>query len=356
MADDQATRERLLERLRRDCGRTVLDALANPRVAEVIRNADGKLWVDVAGEGLVDTGEVMATSNAESLLTVAATMLHTTLTRENPILEGELPLDGSRLLGVIWPIVESPVFAIRKKAAIVFGLDDYEARGMLLPGTHRESSGSGVDYWGGARSAIEALRGAITRHANILIVGGTGSGKTTLANALNAAIADLCPNDRVIALEDTRELQIPVRNHVLLRASEYVSMQRLLRATMRLRPDRIVVGEVRGGEAYTLLKAWNSGHPGGLATIHADSAVQGLQKLTDYVFEAPEAAASNQERMGRVIASAVQVVLFIERTSASPGRAVSEICRVRGFNSGSFELETLSIHHHKEFQDEVAVA
>lgn len=341
MSDNAESKERLLERMRRDFGPFVLQAMSDPKVVEVIRNTDGRIWLDVAGHGLLDSKHVMGSNQAASILGVAAKMLDTTLTKENPILEGELPLDGSRLEGIIAPIVDSPVFAIRKKATMVFTLEDYAERGMFRPGTHRQHAHNvhGLDD---SISALETLHQAILRRQNILIVGGTGSGKTTLANAVNAAIAKLCPTDRVIAIEDTRELQIPVDNHVLLRSSEHVGMQRLLRATMRLRPDRIIVGEVRGAEAYTLLKAWNSGHPGGMATIHADSAAEGLQKLTDYVFEAPEAQASSESRMGRVIASAVQLVLFIERIGEAPGRAVSEICRVRGFTNGSFDLESLS--------------
>lgn len=331
---------RLRERLERNFGPFVMQALNDDKVVEVMLNADGRIWLDVAGQGMVDTGQTMSANSAESMLSVSASMLGTELTRDKPILEGELPLDGSRLEGIIAPIVDAPVFAIRKKANMVFPLEEYAQRGMLRPGTHSRDGKSGLDF--SARgSTLQALHAAVRQRANILIVGGTGSGKTTLANAINGAIAQLCPLDRVVAIEDTKELQIPVENKVLLRTSENVSMQRLLRATMRLRPDRIIVGEVRGGEAYTLLKAWNSGHPGGMATIHADSAAEGLQKLTDYVFEAPEAQASSETRVGRVIASAVNLVLFIERIGESPGRAVSEICRVRGFSNGQFDLEPL---------------
>lgn len=342
MSDAGQSRERQLEMIRRNMGDRALEALADPMVIEIIRNADGRLWLDIAGRGLVDTGATISDNCADQIVSVAATVLKTSVTREHPILEGEFPLDGSRLQAIIPPIVASPIFAIRKKANVVFTLDDYAAKGMLRPGSHVEHAHR--DYWASAPSALLALKASVAQHANILIVGGTSSGKTTLANALNAEIAKACPHDRVIAIEDTQELQLTINNHVLLRASEHASMQRLLRATMRLRPDRIIVGEVRGGEAYTLLKAWNSGHPGGMATIHADSAREGLQKLTDYVFESPDAAAFSEERMGRVIASTVQIVLFIERIGEAPGRAVSEISRVRGFKNGSFELEPVSFN------------
>lgn len=340
MTDENEHRDRLLERIRRDCGPTILDALANPKVVEIIRNPDGRIWLDVAGEGLVDSGSEMRATSAVSMLKICATLLQSPLTRETPILEGEFPLDGSRLQGLIDPVVDTPTFAIRKHAKHVFRLEDYESGGMLRPGTHVED-GDSWDALIAAPTAVDVIKNAIRNRANILVVGGTGSGKTTLANALNLAIAELCPSDRVIAIEDTKELQLSVRNHVILRSTAEVSMQRLLRATMRLRPDRIVVGEVRGAEAFTLLKAWNSGHPGGFATLHADSAQKGLQKLSDYVFEAPEAQSSSTERLGRVIASTVQLVLFIERLSVAPWRAVSEVCRIRGYSNGSFDLQPL---------------
>ena len=340
MTDENEQRERLLERIRRDCGPAMLDALSDPKVVEIIRNPDGRIWLDVAGQGLIDSGHVMRPNVAASILKVCASLLDSPLTRETPILEGEFPLDGSRLQGLIEPLVDTPTFAIRKHAKHVFRLEDYAQAGMLRPGSHVEEA-HGWDELIAAPTAIDAIKNAILNRANILVVGGTGSGKTTLANAINLAIAELCPTDRVVAIEDTKELQLSVQNHVILRATAEVSMQRLLRATMRLRPDRIVVGEVRGSEAYTLLKAWNSGHPGGFATLHADSAQKGLQKLSDYVFEAPEAQASTTERIGRVIAGTVQLVLFIERLSVAPWRAVSEVCRIRGYSNGSFDLQPL---------------
>lgn len=319
-------KQRLLERLERDFGPICMAALNDPKVVEVMRNADGAIWLDVAGTGLVDTGYVMPAAAAGSILAVSASLAGTTLTKENPVLETTLELNGARLEGLIPPVTSSPTFAIRKKASRVFTLEEYAERGILPPG------------------AVEALKAAVRDKANILIVGSTGSGKTTLANALIHSIGDVTPDDRIVAIEMVAELQLPVKNHLVLQASETLSMDRCLKATMRLRPDRIIVGEVRGREAYTLLKAWNSGHPGGMATIHADNAQLGLHKLADYVFEAPEAHAFPEKRMGRSIASAVQVVLFITKADHPAGRVVSEICRVRGFTDGSFDLEPLSLN------------
>jgi type IV secretion system protein VirB11 len=335
---DKQAHERNLERIRRDCGPLIVDALKNDSVVEIMRNADGKIWFDVAGQGLIDTGARLSSESTEAILNVSATLLQTTITRENPILEGEFPLDGSRLEGLIHPVVQSPIFAIRKKAIAVFTLDDYAARGMLQPGyvsTHARSIGQLQP------DAREALGRAVERRDNILVVGGTSSGKTTLANAVMNEIAIRTPHDRMGMIEDTMEIQLTMPNHVLLRTSEHVSMQRLLRAMMRLRPDRVGVGEVRGAEAYALNKAWNSGHPGGLATIHANSAIAGLTKFGQYMFEAEETRSFTGEMVGQMIASTVNVVLFIEKISGAPGRVVSEISRVCGYEKGQYVLEPL---------------
>lgn len=342
MTDVKPGRERLLERMRRDCGEFFLAKLADPKVIEIMRNADGRLWLDVAGEGMVDSGAIMTDAVAISLMETTAGLLDTVVTKDRPILGGEFPLDKSRLLAVIPPVAESAIFAIRKKANFVFPFEEYEAKGMLRPGTNIRANRGQYDFLAGD-TVLEALRTAVRSRANILVVGGTGSGKTTLANAVNDAIAKECPDDRIVVIEDTRELQMSVPNHVMLRSNDDTSMQDLLKATMRLRPDRIIVGEVRGGEAHTLLKAWNSGHPGGVATIHADSAAEGLAKLAAYCCENVNAQTSTEERMSQTVASVVQVVLFIERIGTSPGRAVSEICRVRGFHNGSFDLQPLSL-------------
>ncbi|MHC1744046.1 MAG: ATPase, T2SS/T4P/T4SS family [Syntrophobacteraceae bacterium] len=195
---------------------------------------------------------------------------------------------------------------------------------------------------------VEAIRAGVLEKMNVLIVGGTGSGKTTLANAVLHEISLLCPHDRIVAIEDTVELQTDIANHVLLRTTETVSMQRLLRATMRLRPDRIIVGEVRGAEAYTLLKSWNSGHPGGIATIHANSAAEGLDKLGHYIYESRDAQNFAPHMIGRMIANSVNLIFYIEKTAdgKAPGRVVRELCKVKGFVDGTYQLEPVKEKQH----------
>jgi type IV secretion system protein VirB11 len=303
-ADEGA--KRLREKLERELGDTIVAALAAPQVVEIMLNADGTLWLDVLGEGMRDTGVRMSAMQAENLLRTIASALDLVVNADHPILEGTLPFDGSRFAGVLPPVSNRPVFAIRKRAGLIFTLDDYVRSGIC-----------------DARSA-EIIRQAVGERKNILIVGSTGSGKTTLANAVLEEISTQHREQRVVIIEDTVELQCAAPNHVALKTSESADMTRLLRTTMRLRPDRIVVGEVRGAEALALLKAWNTGHPGGLATVHANSAVAGLVRLEQLVAEA------NVPPQPQLIAEAVDLLVSIVRTPH--GRVIQEIVRVDGYS------------------------
>jgi type IV secretion system protein TrbB len=177
------------------------------------------------------------------------------------------------------------------------------------------------------------IRGAVVDRKNILVAGGTGSGKTTLVNAILAEPP--FKSDRIVLIEDTKELQCPAEDKVELltkNTEPRVTMTDLLRMTLRLRPDRIIIGEVRGPEALAMLKAWNTGHPGGVATIHANSAADALRRIEDLVGEASQIIPK------RSIASAVNLVVFVERINIQPGRAVRTIVEVCGFNDGDYVL------------------
>jgi type IV secretion system protein VirB11 len=221
------------------------------------------------------------------------------VTRHKPIVSAELPPRGERFEGLLPPVSRAPCFAIRKPAGRIFALDDYVSSGVVTA------------------EQRQALKDAVASRANIIVAGGTGSGKTTLANALLAEIARL--NERVVLLEDTRELQCAAEDVVALRTQPgSVTLSDLVRSTLRLRPDRIIVGEVRGGEALDLLKAWNTGHPGGIATLHANSAQAALARLEQLAMEActtPPTA---------LIAEAIDLIVFIQRGGPA-GRVVSEI-------------------------------
>lgn len=310
--------ERLLRKLRGELGKIVLDALEDRLVTEIMLNSDGSLWIERHGEGMKCVGS-MSAPNAESLMGTIADSLNTVVTRENAILEGELPLDGSRFEGLLPPLVAHPSFNIRKKATEIFSLEQYVERGVM------------------SAAYFNAIKNAIKERKNILVAGGTGSGKTTLTNAIIDSISKLCPEDRLVIMEDTSEIQCGAKNAVILRTSVNTTMRHLLRATMRLRPDRILVGEVRDGAALELLKAWNTGHPGGVATLHCDSADESLLRLEDLVSE------ETQTPKHRLISAAVDMVVFIKKDTTHPaGRRVSEIIRVNGFNGQTYETIPVS--------------
>lgn len=300
---------RINEKLRRELGPQICALLHDPAVVEIMLNPDGKLWVERLGSGMECFG-TMPPFQADALMATIASTLKTTITRENPILECELPLDGSRFEGLIPPVVSAPTFTIRRKALSIYTLDKYVEDGIMTAEQRR------------------LICEAVDAHQNIVIVGGTGTGKTTLTNAVIDQMAKAWPHERLVIIEDTAEIQCKSENAVILRAVDGVDMQRLLRATMRLRPTRILVGEVRGAEALTLMKAWNTGHPGGVATVHANDAEAGLLRLEALIAEATTAP------MQKVIAEAVNVVVSIAKTPK--GRRVQQVVTVNGYDGVNY--------------------
>jgi type IV secretion system protein TrbB len=329
-------RHRLDTKLKRELGDQVLALLDDDRTEDIILNPDSSLWVKRISEGFICVGNIPPAQASSALSTIAASR-GTVLNHEHPILETELPLDGSRFEGIVSPVVRQPVFAIRLRPRRIFQLDEYERHGILsakddpLNRIRRHD-----DFIGSVRDLkhAEIIRAALRAKKNVLVVGSTGSGKTTFVNACLDAMAALTPHDRVISIEDTTELQCPVRNYLDLRAVGKVTMLDCLRACMRLKPTRIIVGEVRGAEAHTLLKAWNTGHPGGMATVHANDAMSGLIRLESLVSEATSAP---QETL---IAEAVDLVVFIdEEPNVAAGRKVREVLLVTGYSNGKYLAE-----------------
>jgi len=285
--------DRRIQMLRTAMGPVIAAALADPDVVEIMLNPDRTLWVDRLSSGRMPLGVELSQDDGERIIRLVAAHVGAEVHRGRPLLTAELPETGERFEGILPPAAPGPAFALRKRAVSIIGLDRYVADGILTTGQ------------------AEFLRRAVRERQNILIAGATSSGKTTLANALLAEIA--ATGDRVLVLEDTIELQCAARDHVPLRTrAGVVSMTELVRATMRLRPDRVIVGEVRGGEALDLVKVWGTGHPGGIATIHAGSA------------------------LGALLAEAVNVVIHIAGRGRK--RRVESIARVVGFDGTGYRL------------------
>ncbi len=308
--------ERRRSMLRTAMGPQIAEALADPAVIEVMVNPDGALRLDRLGQGRVDTGAKLPASDVERIIRLVATHVRTEVHAGNPVVSAELPDTGERFEGLLPPVSLAPCFAIRKPAARVYTLDDYVSDRVMA------SAQAGI------------LRNAIDERRNILIAGGTSSGKTTLANALLAEIARL--EERVILIEDTRELQCAAPDCVALRTKPgVVGLADLVRSTLRLRPDRIIVGEVRGPEALDMLKAWNTGHPGGLATVHANSAQAALYRLEQLIQEAVVTVPR------QLVAQAIGIVVFIR--GRGEGRRIETIAEVSGLDAkGDYAIADLT--------------
>jgi type IV secretion system protein VirB11 len=292
--------------LRTALGPAIALFLEDPEIVEVMLNPDGRLWIDRLACGLVDTGERLSPSDGERIVRLVAHHVGAEVHPGSPRVSAELPETGERFEGLLPPVVAAPAFAIRKPAVAVFTLDNYVAAGIMRVGQ------------------AQTLRAAVADRCNILVAGGTSTGKTTLANALLAEVAKT--TDRVVLIEDTRELQCKAPNLVALRTKDGVaSLSDLVRSALRLRPDRIPIGEVRGAEALDLLKAWGTGHPGGVGTIHAGSALGALRRMEQLIQEAvitvPRA----------LIAETIQFIAVLAGRGSN--RRLAELARVEGLGS-----------------------
>ena len=304
--------------LRTALGPSIASWLDDPAVIEVMLNPDGRLWVDRLGEGISDTGMTLGAADGERIIRLVAHHVGVEVHARSPRVSAELPEGGERFEGLLPPVVAAPAFAIRKPAVAVFTLDDYAAAGIMLP------------------AEAAALRTGVTARANILVAGGTGSGKTTLVNALLAEVAKT--SDRIVLIEDTRELQCAAPNLVAMRTKDgVVTLSDLVRSSLRLRPDRIPIGEVRGAEALDLLKAWGTGHPGGIGTIHAGTALGALRRMEQLIQEAvvtvPRA----------LLAETIDLIAVLVRDGH--GRRLAELARIGGLDpaTGDYHLTNATL-------------
>lgn len=312
--EEAEAEDRRLQMLISAMGPAIQAALNDPDVTEIMLNPDGRLWLDRHQSGRAPTGVSISNEDGERIIRLAAAFVRAEVHRARPLVSVRLPIHGARFEGVLPPVAYAPTFSIRKHSVAVFRLEDYERAGIL------------------SENHADFLRAAVRERQNILIAGGTSSGKTTLANALLDEIAE--GGDRILILEDTPELQCRNEDRVQLCTLPGVtSMADLVRSTLRQRPDRIIVGEVRGGEALDLLKAWGTGHPGGLATVHANSPYGALLRLEQLTLE----VASTPPRA--LIAEAVNVIVFIAGRGAA--RRVQDVVRVTGLEGDTYLLNPI---------------
>ena len=298
--------------LRTALGPAIARYLDDAQVVEVMLNPDGRLWFDHLSDGLCATDHCMSHADAERIVRLVAHYVGAEVHPAAPRVSAELPETGERFEGLLPPVVAAPTFAIRNPAVAVFSLDDYVTAEIMT------------------QAQADILRIAVADRSNILVAGGTSTGKTTLTNALLAEVAKT--KDRVVLIEDTRELQCAAPNLVALRTKDNVaSLSDLVRSSLRLRPDRIPIGEVRGPEALDLLKAWGTGHPGGIGTIHAGTALGALRRMEQLIQEAvvtvPRA----------LIAETIDLVAVLSGRGSA--RCLSELARVEGLDAtGDYRL------------------
>lgn len=300
---------RLADSLAFNCGPIIMDAVRDPDVLEIMLNPDGKIWIEKYGKDQECVGE-LPIAQSKVLLSLVASALDLVVDAQNPVVEGSFPLDGSRFEGTFPPIVgPGASFSMRKKASKIITLQEYLASGAIT------------------EEVIPILDAAILGRKNIVVVGGTSSGKTTFCNGVIHRLDELCPGDRLLILEDTAELQSSARNAVFFLTSDLakIGMRQLTKVCMRYAPKRILVGEVRDSAALELLKLWNTGHPGGIGTFHADSAFEALERLEELVEEA--GVGPKQKLIGR----AVDLIIYMTKTPKNT-RIVSEILQVNRFD------------------------
>ena len=312
-----------------------LDQLAGPDIAgllkrddimEIYINDDGFLRYISLTEGKRKTSVYLDPNKVRAIIELITGQAGKVVNADIPSISTEIVGYGCRFQGEIPPIVRNPQINIRKKATRIYTFDDYVNDGMLSQ-FHREF-----------------LEKAIAKRKNILVVGGTGTGKTTFLNAVLDAVARISPYHRIISLEDLPELQCPADDYSPMFVMQestvdgvLFNMTRLLADCMRRSPDRIVIGEVRDGAAYTMLKAWNTGHPGGASTVHADTASSGLDRIESLALEDANAP-KNISVLRKLIGEAIDVVVSIVHVPLEDGRTgrkIHEMIEVGGYDSTS---------------------
>lgn len=300
--------------------RPIAHLILDPEVTEVMVNGSGRVFVERHGrlEAVPDVS--VREQNLRVAVRNLARALGDDISEEQPLLDSRLP-DGSRVAAAFPPVsLGGTTLTIRKFQGRQFTAEELVRLGTLTP------------------QALDVMRQAIEARHNVLISGGTGTGKTTLLNALTAFLP---PDDRLVVIEDTAELQLEITNLVRFEARREqsglpaVTIRDLLRATLRHRPDRIILGEVRGGEAFDLLQALNTGHSGTLCTIHANSAPQALSRFASCVLQSgidlPYAA------IRHAVSEGVQLLVHLERRQGQ--RRLTQLMRVERYDLATDRYE-----------------
>ncbi len=304
-------------------------ALERADVTDIYINRPGELWIESLG-GAIERHDVPALDAAllARLARQVAALSHQGISREQPLLSASLP-DGSRIQVIAPPATRRDLaIAIRKHVSADLTLDDYVAadafRAVRKAGRGQAATVEQVRELVDKGDVAAALRAAVRGRLNVLISGGTSSGKTTFLNAL---IREIHPEERLILIEDTPEIRLAHDNAVGLIAARSalgeaaVTANDLVSASLRMRPDRIILGELRGAEAFAFLRAINTGHPGSMTTIHADSAERAFEQLALLVLEG--GSTLQREDILSYVRTTVDVVIQLGRDAT--GRHVSGI-------------------------------
>ena len=304
-------KQRYLDMLETACGPRIMSYFNDPSIIEIMLNPNGELFIERLAEGKTRTGIIVPLSQSENIIKLVASYKNQVIHAKSPMIATDIPFLGARFQGWIPPIVTQPTFSIRKRATQIFNLDHYVSKQIVSP------------------QQAAFLKDAVTHHKNIIIAGGTSSGKTTFANALLDVLNGT--EERILVLEDLPELQILAEDIVTLNTSENISMRDLVKGSLRMRPDRIIVGEVRDGAALELLKAWNTGHPGGICTLHANSVESTPYRLEDLIREVSVSIPHY------LITEAIDIVVFIERLKDG-SRRVGSIGSLKTEHTGQYEF------------------
>jgi len=314
MKNDQI-HDRFIDMLKTALGSTICEKIQDPRVIEIMHNPNGTLFIDYLGQGIIKEASSLSPMQAENILKLVASYRNAVINDQQPEIATELPLLNARFQGWLPPVVKNPSFVIRCHASTAITLDNYVKQETMT------------------LAQQEFIIQALQQRKNIIVSGGTSSGKTTLVNAL---LHELNHSDqRLIILEDLPELRVLAEDVVLMRTTDTVTMRQLVKGTLRMRPDRIIIGEVRDGAALDLLKAWNTGHPGGICTLHANSCEQALQRIESLIQEVTPIVPQ------QLIAEAIDVIIQIERDAVTQQRQIVAIAELGSHDQHGYHLQSL---------------